>query len=387
MPTAALPPDGSAIPCRKVRQPVTINLFKSMVLQERHIPGKPQAREVQNALVTAGIEGTLDSRTWKGWFGTSPKRARGDGVRALDHYVDVMRDPARRKFPKASPTSRFFRELLEGGLAADLLERTTSKQPALALAKRAQLYVPRSEVHLHLDAIEVAAMTSGNGVVSWEQLKALAAARVLELLYARWSPRHGTVFKTLTPAMELTWRAADDAEREAIRSLYAHSKPHLLERLRHTAPHPDWSLAGVESDIASTHAQRLLLALAADTQFLVHDRFEAWALDLVSAAIASHALAWSDRMQTSGIRFTPEMILWRAMDALFFQDEPEDAVRDALADALDLIRSNWPAEALDTLWRSRAWYQQFLASLGIQTSDVRDLIHRCWRVHPLTFHR
>ncbi|WP_297900567.1 hypothetical protein [Metallibacterium sp.] len=387
MPTRAAPQDSFSIPCRKVRQPATVNLFKTMVLQELHVPGQPQAWEVQNALVDVGLEGTLDIRTWRGWFGPSPRRARRDGVMALDRYADVMCDPARRKFPKASPTSRFFRELLEGGLAANLLEPTTAKQPALALAKRAQAYLPRSEIHLHLDAIEAAALSDGNGQVPWEQMKAMAATRVLELLYARWSPRHGSVFKTLTPTMELKWRAADHAERERIRDLFAHTKPDLLERLRHTSPHPDWSLAGIESDIAPTHVQRLLLGLAADTQFLVEDRLEAWALDLVSAGIATHALAWSDRFHTFGIRFTPEMILWRAIDVLYFQDEPEDVVREALADALDLVRSNWPAEALDTLWRSRAWYQQFLASLGIKSSDVRDLIHRCWRVRPLTFHR
>ena len=377
-------PDEFTIPCRQIRQPATINLFKAMVLLERHEPGQPQATTIQDALAQAGLADTLDIRTWRGWFGDFPRRARRDSVAAMDRYLDVMRDPARRAFPNASPTCRFFRDLLEGGLATDLLEPTAAKQPDLALATRAQAYAPRSALHLHLDAIEAAAMSDGNDTVSWEQLKALAATRILELLFARWSPRHGTAFKWSAPAMELTMRGASHAKPDDLRP--SAQDADVRERFRYRPHHPNWSLAGIESDIAPTHVQRLLLAISADTHFLVDDRFKDWSLDLVSAGIASHALAWSDRFHTFGVQFTTEMILWRAIEGLYFGNEPEDVVGHALADALDLIEANRPVESIDTLWRSREWYHQFLTSLGINPTDVRELVHRCWHVRPLKFH-
>lgn len=377
-------PDEFTIPCREIRQPAIINFFKAMVLKERHEPGLPQATAIQDSLAQAGLADTLDMRTWRGWFGDSPRRARRDSVAALDRYLDVMRDPARYAFPNASPTSQFFRDMLEGGLATDLLEPTAAKQPDLALAARAQAYAPRSALHLHLDAIEAAAMSDGNDTVSWEQLKGLAATRVLELLFARWSPRHGTVFRHSTPAMELTRRGASHAKSDDPRS--SDKDADVRERFRCRPCHPNWSLAGIESDIAPTHVQRLLLVISADTHFLVEDRFEAWSLDLVSAGIASYALAWSDRFHTFGVQFTPEMIFWKAIEGLYFGNEPEDVVGHALADALDLIEADRPVESIDTLWRSREWYHRFLTSLGISLTNVRELVHRCWHVRPLTFH-
>lgn len=379
--------DDFEIPLRRLRQPATVNLFKMSVLGEAHAPGEHQAKEVMQAFAAAGLDGGLDVRTWKGWFGASPRRARSDGVMALDRFVDVARDPRRNQFPKASPTSHFFVALLEEGLVTKLLAPTEAKLPAIALAQRSLEYTPASAIHLHFDAIEAAALSDGNGEVTWEEVKALAAKRIMELLHKRWSPRRGTIYRELTPSLELRWRNADAAKREQILAAYERLKPNMFDEHRRVAPHPSWDAAGISSDVPEALVHQLLFALSTDIDFLVADRFEAWVLDLASAAYAMHALAWSERYQTHGLRVTPELIFWRAFDLLFLSDEPEDVVHDGIAAALDLIGATWTEDTLGTLHRAQRWYRRWLADLGLDVPAVAEAVRRCWRVQPIVYQR
>lgn len=379
--------DDFEIPLRRLRQPATVNLFKMGVLGEAHAPGEHQAKEVMQAFAAAGLDGGLDVRTWKGWFGTSPRRARSDGVMALDRFVDVSRDPRRNQFPEASPTSHFFVALLEEGLITKLLAPTEAKLPAIALAQRSLEYTPASAIHLHFDAIEAAAMSDGNGEVTWEEVKALAAKRIMELLHKRWSPRHGTIYRELTPSLELRWRSADAVQREQILAAYERLKPNMFDEHRRAAPRPSWDAAGISSDTPAVLVHQLLLAVSTDSDFLIADRFEAWVLDLASAAYAMHAMAWSERYQTHGLRVTPELIFWRAFDLLFLSDEPEDVVHDGLAAALDLIGAAWTEDTLATLHRARRWYRRWLADLGLDVPTVAEAVRRCWRVQPIVYQR
>lgn len=368
------------VPFRRLRQPATINLFKLGVLGESHVPGEHQANQVMQAFAEAGLADGLDARTWKGWFGPSARRARSDGVMALDRFVDVERDRRRNQFPDAAPTSQFFKALLDGGLAKQLLAPTEAKQPATALAQRALEYEPLSAIHLHFDAIEAVAMSDGNGVVRWEEIKALASRRIMELLHQRWSPRHGTVYSELTPTLELKLLEADAAEQDRIAQRYERMKGGLFEIHKNLPPQPSWRTVGVSSDIPAEHAHKLLLALCADDEFLVADRFENWVLDFVSAGLAMHAAAWSDRYQTHGASFTPEMIIWRAIALLFFSDEPQEVVRDGLIAALEESSGGVTDEALELLHRAGRWYRRWLSDLGLEWPLIAKTVHRCWRV-------
>ena len=385
------PPDGSdpddfEIPLRRLRQPATINLFKMSHLGDAHVPGAHQSKEVMQAFADIGLDGTLDKRTWKGWFGDPrPRRARSDGVMALDRYLDAVQDPRKSQFLKVVPTNRFFVTLLEDGLATRLLAPTEAKLPEIALAQRSLEYTPESAIHLHFDAIEAVSMSEGNGEVPWETVKVLAAKRIMQLLHQRWSPRNGTIYRELTPNLELRWSSADAEERERILQVYRRLKPNMFEAHRKAVPRPCWKTAGISSDIPEGSAHRLLFALSTDSEFLVADRFQAWALDLASAAFAMHALAWSERYQTHGLRVSPELIFWRAFDRLFLSDEPRNVVDDGLAAALNVIGASWTEETLVTLHRARCWYGRWLSNLGLDVSMVSEIVRRCWQVRPIVY--
>lgn len=373
------------VPYRAIRQHAAFNLFKWFVLGNRHKPGQHQAALVHRAMSDAGIARCVEVRTWRGWFGKTPRRAYGDTIAVLDSYVAARTHPPHWTLDAVAPQGRFFLDLVEGGLAASLMEPIAAREPWVALMRRALNYEPLSRIHLHIDAIESAALSEGNGETRWELVKATAAKRVLELIHSRWSQRRGTVYSELTPDLELAWRAADAGERERIRERYRRFKPDRFAAERRRAPRPDWSVVGVEADIAPHNVYRLLLALAADEDFLVADRLHVWTLDLVSAGLAMHALAWTDRYTTHGRHLSPEMIHWGALAAVFFSDEPNGAIMDAIAAAFRVNRTEFTAAAADNFCRARESYWNLLRMLHVDRESLGALVTRCWQVRPVVY--
>jgi hypothetical protein len=370
-------------PHRALRQPIAVNLFKWMVLGDKHLPGEHQAAEVVRAISAAEMARHVDVRTWRGWFRESPRRARDTAVAALDSYVAAGLHPPRWTIDAVEPGENFFRDLVDGGLAASLMKPIAAKKPGIVLVRRALEYEPPTRIHLHIDAIESAALSEGNGDLHWEVVKGTAASRVLELIHSRWSPRHGTVYSELTPDLELALRVADADKRKQIRERYRRQTPDRFEAHLRRAPRPDWSAVGVDSDIAPRSVHRLLLALAGDEKFLVEDRLHVWALDLVTAALAMHALAWTDRYTTHARSITPEMVYWRPLAAVFYSDEPDGAVVNAIAAAFDVNKTECTEAAVGNLYRARRSYWELLTKLDIDRRNLEALVGRCWRVRPV----
>lgn len=373
------------VPHRALRQSIAVNLFKWLVLGELHIPGQHQVNKVLSAMEVGGADRRVRERTWRDWFGETPRHARRNKIDVLDSYNTARTHPPRWDLAAVKPQQGFFCDLVEGGLAASLMEPIAMKQPGLALIRRALDYEPLSRIHLHIDAIESAAMSEGNGEATWELVKATAAKRVLELIYSRWSPRRGTVYSELTPDLELAWQSADAGERERIRERYRRFKPDLLAADRRRAPRPNWSVVGVETDTAPHNVYRLLLALAGDEDFLVADRLHVWALDLVSAGLAMHALAWTDRYTTHGGRVSPEMVYWAALEAVFFSDEPDCAVVTAIAAAFNVNKTDFNEVAAVNLYRARESYRHLLSMLHVDRKSLGALVARCWKVRPVVY--
>ena len=149
--------------------------------------------------------------------------------------------------------------------------------------------------------------------------------------------------------------------------------------------YPYWDAAGISGDEPEGFVHRLLFGLSTDSEFLVADRFQAWALDLASAAFAMHALGWTERYQTHGARVSPELIFWRAFEQLYLSDEPEDVIHDGLVAALQVIDASWTDDTLDTLHRARRWYRRWLSDLGLDICVVAETVRRCWRVRPIVY--
>lgn len=378
-------PPSFQVPHRALRQPIALNLFKWMVLGDRHIPGRHQAAMVQRAMSEAGADRYMAGRSWRQWFGKPPRQARRDAIGVLDEHAARMHLPL-WTLDAVEVGSRFFLDLVEGGLSASLMEPIAMRQPELALMRRALDYEPRSRLHLHIDSIECAALSEGIGDAPWDLVKATAAKRVLELIHSRWSPRHGTVYSELTPDLDLRWRAADADERQQIRKQYRRFKPDLFEDQLKKAPHPDWSVVDVEADIAPRHVHRLLLALAGDGNFLVADRLHVWALDLVSAGLAMHALAWTDRYATHGRHISPEVIHWAAFETTFFSQEPDDAVMDTMAPVFRVNKTEFTSVAAENLCRARESYWELLRMLHVERESLGALVSRCWQVRPIVYH-
>ena len=159
----------------QIRQQAGINHFKRLLLASLHRPGEPQTELVMDKIALQLESSTLDPRTWRNWFNASPPKARSDAISNLDKCAAALEK-------QGSRARNFYQELMLGGLVRRLLEPTKSKSPESIIRQRAKDYIPTTNLHLHFDAIDVAALTEGNGVVEWETTKAIAAERLMELV-------------------------------------------------------------------------------------------------------------------------------------------------------------------------------------------------------------
>lgn len=373
-------------PCSAIRQPLSVNLFKQMVLGERHRVGDPQTEAIREAFLEQGLADRLDWRTWPTWFGPKASGTRRSSAEELDRFLDSKRDAARyRNFPGATPTTQFFVDLISGGLVRELQKKTTSKQPLAVLRQRAADYSPASPWHLHLDAVEAASVSDGNEDVGWQDVKSIAASRILELLHERWGPRHGYVYKQFSSDRRVAWIEANETEREKIRASCSQLPPQFFDHDLKAPARPAWSAIGVEPDIAPLHVHRTLLALAADVDFLKFDRFEEWSLDLATAGLAMHALAWVDRYATYAVRMQPEVVYWRALEMLYIGEEPEAEKLYALQQAMELAGSPWSEKAGAKLLKAGSEYRRSLMQLDVTPSQMAAMANACWSSRPLVY--
>ena len=345
---------------------MTLNFFKSQLLGERHIPAKAQTEEVLSALSKFGMSEPFDPRTWRGWFGKNSRRARGDSINALDNVATNLPAASLQCGSlnvKSSPM--FFLKMLEGGLCKELLEPNASKNPKYPLLQKADDYQPVSAWHLHLDAIEAVALAEANWNAEWETVKAIAAAKVLNVLHERWNPRGGTIYATLSSNFRVDWDRANDSEKEQMRQGCAQMKPNLFPYLMKKAATPSWSHIGLNVDVTPSQVHKLLFAMSADEDFLVADRFDVWALDLATAALAMLARALADRHNTLAAAGS-ELIFWDAYEMLFFrEEESQEAVFDALYRVMECLGMPCSIKSFELLISAGTKYKQALLKLGV----------------------
>lgn len=369
-----------------LRMKVAVNHFKHLLLGDLHVSGVHQETEVFKKLATRCKDVSISDKTWKSWFADFPIIPRIETIRRLDELASCgIRVVSKRDGEEKAISPTFYGQLVHGGLIKKMMQASKSKHPLVSLKDRAESYRPISTLHLHVDAIEICALSEGYGDISWETVKQIGAERIFKLLTERWGPRQGTVFSELTSNLRLQWDGASPEERIEIRKDFARFRPDLFESNLNARAIPDWDIAGVRTDVSPLHIYKVLFSLAADTNFLVADRLAVWALDLATAALAMHALAWSDRYTTFDQPISDELIFWCAFDDLFFSHESIDPDNQDFVGAMTRCDAEWGLESFERFLQARKIYHDELIDLGISEKDVLSIAMQATKVHPLFY--
>lgn len=350
-----------------------------------HVPGKAQALTVFEEINGKPGENELTDRTWQSWFSKTPRVPKLEKIKILDKLADsAIRVRAIRSLHERALPTGTFSELIHGGLAHHMLAPTKSKQPLNALLVRAENYQPLSPLHLHLDAIEIDALSDGFEDVPWDKVKGIGAQRILKLLAERWGPRNGSVYSEISSRFLLEAAVANSEERSKLLESYARN-PSLFEYHMFSNANPNWGKTGVDADVPPLHIYKVLFALAADTEFLVADRLSTWSLDLATAALATHALAWSDRYTTFAPPYGNILIFWRAFNKLLFNTESLEPDNMELNSAMARCSAEWDIATFETFLSARKIYHSELTELGVSVNEVFTAAMQATTVHPLEY--
>lgn len=368
-----------------LRRKGAANFFKSVVLGAKNVAGKHQTQAMINAMPTQFATAAFFDKTWKTWFGKGFQSSPQDkSVAVMDQIARVMQSvsPDFDRFQLPSHP-HFYAELSRGGLMARLLQPTEAADRLAVLIARANEYEPLSALHLHFDALDAAAWLDGFGELPWVAVTSVAARRILELLHDRWGPRHGSLYDSFESDFSFDWRTASPEKKREIREFTARFKPDLFSYWMKPGVRPDWNSVGYSRDIAADHTYKLLFAFAADPKFLNERRLPIWSLDLATASLAMHALAWVDRYNTMASGGPEELHYWCALHAIFFAVEPIDTFE--VGAALECSPANWQQESLSCLIRARESYHSLLHSLDISPLEISAAVTNVRRQHPLIY--
>lgn len=371
----------------RIRLTLAINLFKRYILGPDHLPNKPQVDELLSSVHGSRLFELIDIRTWISWFEPKSPVPKRKTVRALDQ---IAREGIRIIYPAADTAyglaPGFFEELVHGGLLQTMTTVAPTKRTKFAVMAAVSSYLPLSAWHLHLDSIEVCGHSEGIGDLGWEFVKRLAAERLMFLLSALWSPRRGTIFKLFATDFRLGWNVASDAERRELTAHLSSSPFYRFTMLMNPVPIPNWLSIGVDNDVPDSHIHKVMLALAADFEFLKAERLTAWALDLASAALAMHALAWTDRYETFGLRVSGEEICWWTFYSMFFSENKHEDLDGSSEKTMSYLGLLWSEQLCNVLRDGGSSYLREIDDLGLDVPSLVSVARRATDVHQLIYH-
>lgn len=372
---------------KELRLKLAVNLFKRYLLGSEHVAGDPQVERMLQTVLGSRLFEFIELRTWVSWFGQSPSIPKRRTIRELDRVAEEgIRYVYATGHTEYRLPSGFFEGLVYGGLISKMASVGRSKRLRSAINEAVSEYVPLSAWHLHMDAVEVSALAEGLGDLDWIHIKQLAAKRLMSLLLLLWGPRDRIIYEFFASDLRLKWLAASAGERELIqrdRSVYSWSS--FIDSMA-VPPVPAWSFIGVESDLAEVHIHKALLAIAGDIDFLKAERLHAWAFDLASAGLVMHALAWTDRYTTFGLRVQSERLCWMTLSTMFFDLHEEWDDRNLKA-TMDHLCIPWSSEVEQSLLAGRASYMAEIHALGLDVASLIAVARHATDVHKLTYHQ
>ncbi|MCL4759561.1 MAG: hypothetical protein KJZ96_14585 [Rhodocyclaceae bacterium] len=363
-----------------IRRRAAVNAFKSRLLGALNIPGQPQTQTALDAMACLNREGqgSITERTWQSWLSKSQVAPQPGKLEILDRLASHLG----REGPAYSES--YYRDAACGGLAERLFAPTKVRTVGNLLFERAAAYEPQSALHLHLDAIDVAAMTTGFGDVVGSVVRRIAAARLLEILHSRWNPRSGRLYREWSKGASLRWLGGEPL------SLEVDQRPNafevLLDRMLRFGFGPNSQTVGIAEDLPAEQIYKLLFALAADAQFLTVRGLEVWAMDAVSAALALFAYAWTTKYETFSIRPTPERCIYSALEAVFLREEPIASLEWDIGIGMEQIPAKWNAHCWRTFELGREAYGTMSARLGFSGGELREIVAETMSAEPHQYH-
>lgn len=362
-----------------LRFTVAFNLFKSMLLGDFHIPGRPQTMTVLNAI--AGLfegnsesEEAISDRTWQSWYEGRPILPRRRTLKILDGLLaKIMQNQSCMAIEP-----RFIEELVTGGLMSKLTVPSRLNKVKSLVSDRAANYRPMSQIHLLLDTLEVAERTEGFQDLGSDALREIAAQRLAQLLHEKWNPREGFFYDSFKPNPYGFSDKADAQNREITNHHWFESDTNAAIRLRSLAASPNWFRTGIQEDVPPQHFYRLLFCLSADQNFLRGERLSAWVMDMASTTLILSAMDWPWSEQNSFGDGPPESFFLRAITEVLFSkdDEPfdywtlEPAILECRCIADDSLKL--------VLTAARESVQTQLSILGIYPDKMKKVIEATW---------
>lgn len=395
-----------------VRARLAVSHFKRAVLGDLHLGDRPQSKALFEALEDLAFERApkalvgspsfgplkwlgfeLSPRAWEGWFGSQARLPQPGKLHGLDLAASKLISWCRPSTGEAQPLPEgFYVSMVHAGLLQTMLAPTEAASPSVDLLRtRAASYHPRSAWHLHLDAMELRAFCEDFKGVPWAEIVAVGACRVLEILHRLWRPMDGWIYGHLSSGVRLQWAAASNAERDQIRASFAKLKPDRFEASMLAGASPSRWVTGIATDIPTVHVHRLLFSVGADSDFLQADRRSAWAMDLASAGMAAHALAWTDRYRQLGRHVTEEQLILAAIDALLLTAATEsegqhlDDIDRELRAAMECLPADWSHAGVSGLHCARDAYLTEMAELGLPLTEIQAITRRAQRRHALVY--
>lgn len=371
---------------KRIRLRFAINRLKKILLPDLHVPGEAQTGFVFEELDSLALKNLISERSWDGWFLEKPPAPQPSSVSALDWYAQrCLQERGSAESMGAAMPVNYFSAMVRGGLMAAMTEATKSKDVSLVLISRAQGYKPLTPMHLHFDAMDAAAWSKDFVGVSWSVVATIAGERILQLLHQRWGPRSGSLYPTLRSDFAIQWDEANQEERVKMKKNCARYTPNLFQHWIKPGANPTWAKVGCESDISEKHIYKLLFALAADTEFLVRERLEAWTLDLATAALAMHASAWTDRYNTMSLGCPAELRYWAAFHEIFFRTNVEEIDAFSIESVMDSWPAEWEEVSVAAFAEARRRYAAILVDGGVSPTEVFEVAMMARQQHPLVY--
>lgn len=351
---------------RQLRASAGIHLFKSQLLGDLSLPGVAQWSAVAERTQWLHGGDELDRRTWESWFAPAFALPQARSVETLNGLAQSAGKNVETN--SGAWNAPAFTELMLGGLARTMGERIRARDVKHVLLCRAHDYCAPSALCRHFDALELAAWRADLFEIPASTVRWYAAQAILADLERRWARHHGEIYRELPSPLARQWQSASATEKKRIRAAHAQVKPDLFEALIAQSDSPDWTLIGVQN---VTPVWETLFAITADSTFLRHeDVLLQWAMDLVAAGFATHALALCDASIAYSGRVTREYLIAVTTYQVFFAPDWASRNERLLHAAVALSSTRWSDVMLASLENARRAYQERLAAWSMQPAEI-----------------